>query len=419
MSYRGSSIRGRSSAKQAQMDGLALRRNPSAPLVAGHYLRIGERLGIRGDVAYAQALLETNFFRFGGRVQPWQNNYAGLGGASPDQPGASFATPEEGVLAHLQRLYAYATTEPLPMGMPRVDPGFEQVERGSAAHVGELSGRWSAMTNYGEAVDRILGEVLMLSVPGEPYQITQAFLDASSQNRPGACITSGCWQGVRGLVIHRTASPRMGARAIRDYFNQAPDGRYASSQFVVDHESILQLMPVGEVAYHTIGKNLTHLGIETCESAWGTDQWPDTYRRLVWLTAYLVRAFQLDIADVSGHFWWDPVNRPNDPTHLGWKESDGPATGLFSWNRFIADVQGELLQPPTPAEPAPAAPTAAAPAPAAPTPATPAKATAPAKVTAPTPAAHALASAKSRVQQREQVLYDVMPAWAKRPRRRR
>jgi hypothetical protein len=165
---------------------------------------------------------------------------------------------------------------------------------------------------------------------------------------------------VQGIVVHRTGSPTQNARAIRHYFNTSPDGRYASSQFVVDDQDILQLMPVGEIAFHTAGKNQTHLGIETCEHNWGTPAWGETYARLVWLVGWLLRNHNLSVQDVTGHFAWDPVNRPYDPAHPAWKPGDGKATGIFSWNAFIADVLTELeratsppVLPPAPTLPEP------------------------------------------------------------------
>jgi hypothetical protein len=180
----------------------------------------------------------------------------------------------------------------------------------------------------------------------DTYQITRAHLDSSSKNRPGPCSGSGCWAAVRGIVVHRTASSSMDAWAIRRYFNDSPDGRFASSQYVLDNNVILELMPVGEVAFHTRGKNLTHLGIETCEHNWGTKTWSQTYRKLVWLTAHLVRAHGLNATHVTGHFWWDPTDRPYDPTHMGWAPPKGKASGIFDWNQFIVDVQAELTPAP-------------------------------------------------------------------------
>lgn len=339
MGYKGTGIRGLAKTTAEQMEAVARRVNPNAPSLAHLYLKWGAPLMIRGDFAYAQALHETNYFRYGGLVRPDQNNFAGLGATGPGVPGLSFAGPEDGVIAHLQHLHAYASVDPLPPNMPLVDPRYQYVHRGSATKAGDLNGKWTVPgTDYGQMIDRILGDILMEPTEREPYQITRSYLNVGSQNRPGCCAGSGCWQGVDGIVVHRTASPTMNASAIRNYFNTVPDGRHASSQFVVDNENILQLMPIGEVAYHTAGKNLSFLGIETCEHNWGTEQWAETYRKLVWLTSYLIRMFQLDMSAVTGHFWWDPTDRIYDPTHLGWTIDDGQATGLFNWNQFVSDV---------------------------------------------------------------------------------
>nr|WP_307723641.1 glucosaminidase domain-containing protein [Tenuibacillus multivorans] len=118
-----------------------------------HYLTIGEAYGIRGDIAFAQAMHETDYLRFTGVVQPEQNNYCGLGATGPDNPGASFETPEEGVLAHIQHLYAYASTEPLPDEYPLVDPRFDLVTRGSAPAWTDLNGKWAVPgDNYGQSI---------------------------------------------------------------------------------------------------------------------------------------------------------------------------------------------------------------------------------------------------------------------------
>jgi hypothetical protein len=350
MTYKGTAILGPATAVAAQMEGAVRRVNAAAPSLAERYLSTGARLGIRGDLAYAQAIFETDYFRFTGVVRPEQNNYCGLGATGPDNPGHSFATPAEGVMAHIQHLFAYASTDPLPPDMEVVDPRFNLVQRGVAPFIGDLNGRWAVPgTTYGQTIDRRLGEVLMEERPGEPYRITRAYLSPTSQNRPGPCSDSYCWEGTQGIVTHRTASPSQNARAIRQYFDTAPDGRFASSHFVVDDQEILLLMPIGEVAYHTAGKNATMLGIETCEHNWGTPAFSETYRKLVWLTGYLVRMFGLTIADVTGHFWWDPVNRPYDPTYMGWSLAQGKARGIFDWNTFIADVQTQITPAPTPA----------------------------------------------------------------------
>nr|WP_255437789.1 glucosaminidase domain-containing protein [Thalassobacillus sp. CUG 92003] len=116
-------------------------------------MEYGKVYGIRADVAYAQAIHETDYFRFTGVVDEKQNNFAGIGATGPDNSGASFVTPEEGVHAHIQHLYAYASTNPIPSGFPKVDPRFDLVSRGSATTWTQLNGKWAVPgTNYGQSI---------------------------------------------------------------------------------------------------------------------------------------------------------------------------------------------------------------------------------------------------------------------------
>ena len=127
--------------------------NPDAIELGIYYLTFGEYYGIRGDIAFAQAMHETDYLRFTGVVQPEQNNFCGLGTTGPDNPGASFDTPREGVLAHMQHLYAYASAKPLPDRYPLIDPRFDLVKRGSATTWVGLNGKWAVPgTHYGQSI---------------------------------------------------------------------------------------------------------------------------------------------------------------------------------------------------------------------------------------------------------------------------
>ncbi|TMU87545.1 sporulation protein [Bacillus sp. BHET2] len=147
------SILGASLLKSEQLDDFAKSVNPTAPLLGKFYIYYGDFYGIRGDVAFAQAIHETNYFRFTGQVNPNQHNYAGIGTTGPGNDGASFKTPEEGVLAHIQHLYAYSSKNPLPQGATIVDPRFSLVTRGSALNWTDLNGKWAVPgTTYGQSV---------------------------------------------------------------------------------------------------------------------------------------------------------------------------------------------------------------------------------------------------------------------------
>jgi N-acetylmuramoyl-L-alanine amidase len=135
--------------------------NPSAPSLAALYEQIGQVYGIRGDVAYAQAIHETGYFRFQGSVKASQNNFAGIGATGKNES-AVFRTPQEGVLAHIQHLFAYSSTKPLPPQYPLVDPRFQLVQRGSAITWAQLNGKWAVPgTTYSTMIFEIYKKMLV------------------------------------------------------------------------------------------------------------------------------------------------------------------------------------------------------------------------------------------------------------------
>jgi hypothetical protein len=82
--------------------------DPRFEAIAADYMRIGNELKIRWDVAFFQMMLETGNLTFKGDVSSKQNNFAGMGATGKHVPGESFANVETGVKAHLQHLLMYA-----------------------------------------------------------------------------------------------------------------------------------------------------------------------------------------------------------------------------------------------------------------------------------------------------------------------
>lgn len=143
------------------------------PDVIGLYLEIGNKYGIRGDLAYCQAVKETGYFQYTGQVLRSQNNYCGLGatgapltgeeplnGVSPSKVfyipnyhGISFIEPEVGVEAHIQHLYAYTAKGSIPRGRNLYDPRFTYVKRGVSKNWNDLNGKWAVPgIGYGESI---------------------------------------------------------------------------------------------------------------------------------------------------------------------------------------------------------------------------------------------------------------------------
>lgn len=158
-------IEGRSVATAEQMAALLLAKNPnprincSALELAQLYLSEGEKEGIRGDFAFAQAIKETGYFRYGGDVLPEQNNYAGIGTVGGGVKGAYFPSPQIGVRVQIQHLKAYASTQPLNQDL--VDPRYHLVDKGSAPTLEDLNGRWAVPGHgYGQSILSIYQSIL-------------------------------------------------------------------------------------------------------------------------------------------------------------------------------------------------------------------------------------------------------------------
>jgi N-acetylmuramoyl-L-alanine amidase len=140
------------------------------------FLEEGKAEGVRGDVAFAQSLHETGYFKFGGIVLPSQNNYAGIGALNGNATGqaATFPDPRTGVRAQIQHLKAYASTEPLVNTC--VDPRFSLVARGSAPYVEWLGAAdnpngkgWAVPgSGYGANVVKLLGQIMAQEAPESP-----------------------------------------------------------------------------------------------------------------------------------------------------------------------------------------------------------------------------------------------------------
>jgi hypothetical protein len=125
--------------------------------LAEYYINEGDAAGVRGDVAFAQSILETAWFTFpgGGQVAVLDNNFAGIGACDSCAHGFSFKTAQIGVRAQMQALRIYvdptltATTLKQPLVMPKMlNLGF----RGKVQTWWDLWGTWATGAFYGQRV---------------------------------------------------------------------------------------------------------------------------------------------------------------------------------------------------------------------------------------------------------------------------
>ncbi len=147
----------------SMLAGYLLRDNPQPSFtvptstLAELYVGYAAEAGLRADILWAQMIHETGFGRYGGDVEPAQNNYAGIGATGGGEPGCSFASAEAGVKAHIAHMVAYVyLVSPVSWANSQTDPRFDAVvRRGSARVLVDLDGRWAVPgVGYGARIEQ-------------------------------------------------------------------------------------------------------------------------------------------------------------------------------------------------------------------------------------------------------------------------
>ena len=137
------------------------------------YYEEAKAQGIRAEIAFAQAMKETGWLRYGGDVKIEQYNFAGLGAVGGGANGASFNSVREGVRAQIQHLFAYASPEgESGLVYPCVDGRFNLVSpKGGAPYVEWLGKQenpvpgygWATAANYGVDIASMVNNLLRCS----------------------------------------------------------------------------------------------------------------------------------------------------------------------------------------------------------------------------------------------------------------
>ena len=128
------------------------------------YIEECKKEGVRVEVAFAQAMVETGYLSFGGDVDISQYNFAGMGATGNGVKGNSFSTVRLGIRAQVQHLKCYASTDKL--NGDRVDPRWGEWLRGKAPYVEWLSipnnpygTGWAGSATYAEVIKGIMENI--------------------------------------------------------------------------------------------------------------------------------------------------------------------------------------------------------------------------------------------------------------------
>lgn len=143
------------------------------------------------------------------------------------------------------------------------------------------------------------------------YPIRQSLLKVNPYTRPGRKL-----RAVKGIVVHWTANENAGADDVAHhrYFNgnAIAAKSYASAHYFIDHDSILQIIPNDELAYHVGARqyrtralgaypNDCTIGIEVCVNHKGA-KFLQALDQSAQLTAKLLKQYGLKVTDVYRHY---------------------------------------------------------------------------------------------------------------------
>lgn len=168
----------------------------------------------------------------------------------------------------------------------------------------------------------------------DKYTIEQKYI-TNKVARPRKKLTGG---KPSFLVSHETANNSADAEAHYRYFQGTKIA--ASAHAFIDDNTILEIIPLDEVAYHVQYQkpidnrmfgddaNDDAIGTELCR----TGNFAKAYDRFVWYHAYLCKKFSIDPGKrIVAHETLDPERR-SDPE--SWFNPNG-----VTWSDFISDVK--------------------------------------------------------------------------------
>ncbi|MEK5503078.1 peptidoglycan recognition protein family protein [Bacillus sp. FSL M8-0168] len=141
-------------------------------------------------------------------------------------------------------------------------------------------------------------------------KVVKNYVKVNKYTRPGLKLS-----GVKGIVMHWTATPGASALNERNYFNGTciADKRYASAHYFVDRKEAQLIIPENEVAYHAHDQNrcyvsflkpnanTTAIGVEMCVEKDGKIH-SETVQNAAELVADLCKRYGLSTDRIVRHY---------------------------------------------------------------------------------------------------------------------
>lgn len=156
--------------------------------LARYFVLEGTAEGVRGDIAWAQSILETGNFGYrGSMVSTTDHNYAGIGACDSCSSGHRYPTPQMGARAQMQLLRTYADDNLTAdrLANPPAGRAPERVSvRGCCDTWMELSGVWATGPGYGVKILTIYNE--MLAFAAERQRGALALVAATEAGPPAS-----------------------------------------------------------------------------------------------------------------------------------------------------------------------------------------------------------------------------------------
>lgn len=166
----------------------------------------------------------------------------------------------------------------------------------------------------------------------QKYEITEDYLPVGL-NRSGQSLSS------IGITVHETATENATDENESKYFHNAD--RSASAHYFADYDSITQLIPDNEVAWHgCYTANHKFISIEMCHFD-DEDKFNESWKRTVWLVALKCITYGWNpenIEEVNNHNWVSDQWHETDHTDpIGYFEEHNK-----TWDDFINDVKIQI-----------------------------------------------------------------------------